>query len=100
MDNSLRFPAETANAAPQPTPSAKPAATLERDYRTVACPMNFVKVKLDLEGLAKGQTLRVVLGDGDPIRNVPRSVDQEGHKVLEQVRQGEVWSVLIEKANG
>jgi sulfite reductase (ferredoxin) len=94
MDNSLRFLAETA------APSAPPpvAATLERDYRTVACPMNFVKVKLDLEKISKGQTLRVILGDGEPIRNVPRSVEQEGHKILEQVKEGDVWAVLIEKA--
>jgi sulfite reductase (ferredoxin) len=93
MDNSLRFPAETATA------SARAALTAhtERDYRHVACPMNFVKVKLDLARMQKGQRLKVLLDDGAPIQNVPRSVAQEGHKVLEQTRDGDHWAVLIEK---
>lgn len=95
MDNSLRFPAEAGKAA---AALSTPAADVERDYRTVACPMNFVKVKLDLEPMTAGQTLKVILGDGDPIRNVPRSVAEEGHKVLNQTRiDDKAWSVLIEK---
>lgn len=91
MDNSLRFPAET---APLPT---LPAAQ-ERDYRGVACPMNFVKVKLDLSKMQAGETLRVLLDDGAPIENVPRSVAGEGHKILVQEREGEHWVVVIEKS--
>lgn len=99
MDNSLRFPAESKPTAPaaEPAPSA---AQVERDYRKVACPMNFVKVKLDLARMRNGELLRVLLGDGSPIQNVPRSVVQEGHKVLEQVRVGDYWSVVIEKQAG
>jgi sulfite reductase (ferredoxin) len=96
MDNSLRFPAETASkAAPAVTPV--PVA-VERDYRGVACPMNFVKVKLDLARLQRGQRVKVLLDAGAPIENVPRSVAQEGHKVLEQTKVGDHWSVLIEKS--
>jgi sulfite reductase (ferredoxin) len=94
MDNSLRFPAETAAiaaATPVPVP-------LERDYRGVACPMNFVKVKLNLSKMQKGERLRVLLDDGPPVENVPRSVAQEGHKVLEQTKVGDHWAVLIEKS--
>lgn len=95
MDNSLRFPAERTKPAETPAPQA---AALERDYRAVGCPLNFVMVKFDLEKLAAGQTLRVILGDGDPIRNVPLSVGREGHRILRQERLGSVWEVLIEKA--
>lgn len=106
MDNSLRFPAELqtqaapAPAAPLPAPAilvAAAKADVEKDYRGVACPMNFVKVKLDLATMEAGQTLKVILGDGDPIRNVPRSVEEEGHKVLSQTMTGEVWEVVIRK---
>jgi sulfite reductase (ferredoxin) len=62
--------------------------------------MNFVKVKLDLARMQKGQRLKVLLDDGAPIQNVPRSVAQEGHKVLEQTRDGDHWVVLIEKNAG
>lgn len=109
MDNSLRFPAETAKVGVEtakvahicPVPadlSPDLAPAVERDYRTVACPMNFVKVKLDLSRMQKGQRLKVLLDDGAPIQNVPRSVAQEGHKVLVQDKVGDHWAVLIEKA--
>jgi sulfite reductase (ferredoxin) len=70
---------------------------IERDYRGVACPMNFVKVKLDLSKMKSGEHLKILLDDGQPIENVPRSVAQEGHKILSQVQDGKAWSVLIEK---
>jgi sulfite reductase (ferredoxin) len=93
MDNSLRFPSEV--SAP-PLQAKQPQ--VQRDYRTVACPMNFVKVKLDLARMQQGEVLRVLLGDGAPIENVPRSVVAEGHRILEQTRAGDHWSVVIEKA--
>jgi len=92
MDNSLRFPAEKAKAQP-----AAPSVAQERDYRGVACPMNFVKVKFNLAQMKTGEHLRVLLDDGQPIENVPRSVAQEGHKVLAQTKLGDYWSVEIEK---
>ena len=52
------------------------------DLRGVACPMNFVRTKLALDELAIGQTLEVFLDDGEPITNVSRSLQDEGHEVL------------------
>jgi len=71
---------------------------LEKDYRGVACPMNFVKVKLDLSRLKQGDRIKVLLDDGKPIESVPRSVAAEGHRIQEQTREGDHWSVVIEKA--
>jgi sulfite reductase (ferredoxin) len=93
MDNSLRFPAEKKSEPPAPV-----AAVIEKDYRGVACPMNFVKVKLDLSKLKQGDRIKVLLDDGKPIENVPRSVAAEGHRIQAQTREGEHWSVVIEKA--
>jgi sulfite reductase (ferredoxin) len=54
------------------------------DLRGVACPMNYVKTKLKLEMMDHGDQLEVWLDGGDPIRNVPVSLRNDGHKVLEQ----------------
>lgn len=107
MDNSLRFPKEIEKNADQeknsPVSGQKNAnasgnsENLFRDYRGVACPMNFVKTKLDLSTLKKGQKLKIFLDDGAPIENVPRSVAGEGHRIVEQVKVGNHWAVLIEK---
>ena len=52
------------------------------DITDVVCPVTFVKTKVALEELEDGQILRVHLNDGEPVQNVPRSVKDEGHKVL------------------
>jgi len=68
-----------------------------KDFRGVACPMNFVKTKVELATLSSGDKLEVLLDDGAPIQNVPGSLRGEGHKVLEEKRVGEYWSVIVEK---
>lgn len=79
MDDSLRFPADAVASA-----LAVRSAETERDadLRGVPCPMNFVKAKIALEDLPVGGLLRVLLDDGEPIRNVPDSLASQGHEVL------------------
>jgi TusA-related sulfurtransferase len=69
----------------------------ELDLRGVICPYNFVKTKLKLEAMEHGQILSVLLDDGDPIRNVPLSVSNEGHTVLSQDRLQEFYRVRIRR---
>jgi TusA-related sulfurtransferase len=52
------------------------------DITDVVCPITFVKVKMALEDLDDGQILGVHLNEGEPFQNVPRSLKDEGHKVL------------------
>lgn len=70
---------------------------IELDLRGIICPYNFVKTKLKLETMGKGQILAVWLDDGDPIKNVPRSVENEGHTVLAQDRVGSAYRVRIRR---
>lgn len=74
-----------------------PVSDAELDLRGVICPYNFVKTKLKLETMREGQVLSVLLDDGDPIRNVPRSVENEGHTVLAQERIDQTYRVLIRR---
>ena len=76
--------------------SRKPDDTL--DITDVVCPMTFVKTKMSLEELDDGQVLAVRLNNGEPIQNVPRSLKDEGHKVLsvEQNADGS-YNLLVEK---
>ena len=72
-------------------------ASLQKDLRGVACPMNFVKTKVALSAMQSGQLLEILLDDGQPIQNVPGSVRQEGHEVLATEKTGNHWRVLIRK---
>ncbi len=67
------------------------------DLRGIICPINFVKTKLKLEELAVGELLEVLLDEGEPIRNVPRSAQEEGHNILKVERVGSHFKVLIKK---
>ncbi len=52
------------------------------DLRGVTCPTNFVKAKLALEMVDAGEVIEFLLDDGEPVKNVPRSLKGEGHKLL------------------
>jgi sulfite reductase (ferredoxin) len=100
MDDSLQFPAEKERESKEHYLNEQVSGNDDevfRDYRGVACPMNFVKVKLDLATMATGQLLKVLLDDGEPIENVPRSAADEGHNIVMQKKEGDYWSVLIRK---
>lgn len=73
-------------------------ASSQIDITKEICPMTFVKTKLKLETMSSGQVLEVTLREGEPLINVPRSVEQEGHKVLDIHREeGDVFKILIER---
>ncbi len=62
------------------------------------CPMTFVKTKVKLSQIAPGDTLDVLLSEGEPLDNVPRSAEEQGFKVLgiEHV-EGTTHKVTIQK---
>ena len=51
------------------------------DLTGVACPLNWVRTKLALEGMGAGEALVVRLDPGEPIESVPRSAREDGHEV-------------------
>ena len=52
------------------------------DITDVVCPVTFVKIKIALDSIDVGQTLSIRLSDGEPVQNIPRSLKEEGQKVL------------------
>ena len=63
------------------------------------CPMNMVKTKIALKDLNAGEVLQVTLHGGEPIRNVSRSVKEEGHRIIKLEKQDdERFIMLIEKS--
>lgn len=68
------------------------------DITDVVCPITFVKVKMALEDLEDGQNLRIYLNEGEPIQNVPRSLKDEGHKVLSVDRKDDgTYDLVVQK---
>ena len=48
----------------------------------ISCPTNFVKAKLALEDIENGTVVQMLLDDGEPVKNVPRSLKADGHKLI------------------
>jgi nitrogen fixation NifU-like protein len=70
----------------------------ELDLSGVRCPINYVKVKVRMSKMQIGQKIRVVLDEGEPIRNVPRSLEMDGQKILSKqpvVSGG--FAIVVEK---
>ncbi|MDX8377827.1 MAG: sulfurtransferase TusA family protein [Mariprofundales bacterium] len=68
------------------------------DLSGVACPMNFVKTKIKLATMPIGAKLAVILDDGQPIENVPKSLDEQGQKIHDKKRLSETqWQIIVEK---
>lgn len=60
------------------------------DLTGVPCPRNSARALLKLETMDSGQLLRLTIDDGEPIENVPPSLEIEGHGVVgrEQLPDG------------
>lgn len=68
------------------------------DITDVVCPVTFVKTKVALEELDDGQILQVHINDGEPVKNVPRSIKEEGHEVLRLDDNGDgTYELYIKK---
>lgn len=57
--------------------------------------MTSVKTRLKLKSMERGAILRVRVSGGEPVENLPRTVEREGHKVLEVRDEGRFFTVLI-----
>jgi TusA-related sulfurtransferase len=70
----------------------------ELDLKGEVCPFTFVKSKLIIEQMEKGQVLRVILDYKPSVENVPKSMEMEGQEVLavNQIDEN-LWEVLVRK---
>ena len=68
------------------TPPAPGVRARELDLTGVPCPLNWVRTRLALEEMEAGEEVIVRLDPGEPRDSVPRSAEEDGHRV---VREGE-----------
>jgi TusA-related sulfurtransferase len=67
------------------------------DLTGIPCPANAARALIAIESLPAGALLRISLDDGEPIRNVPPALQEQGHAVIEQARAGAGWRVLVRR---
>ena len=65
------------------------------DLRGTPCPINFVRTKLKLAQMSAGEILEVWLDGGEPIEQVPHSLEMEGYTEQEIVDEGTFFKMTI-----
>ena len=64
----------------------------------IACPQNSARALLHLEGMEEGALLEILVDEGEPIKNVPLSLEAEGHKILSKEKLGKTWKIRVRKS--
>ena len=68
------------------------------DITDVVCPVTFVKAKVALEELDDGEILSIRMNSGEPVQNVPRSIKEEGHKILKLIdNEDGTYNLIVRK---
>ena len=68
------------------------------DITDVVCPVTFVKAKVALDELDDGDVLSIHMNDGESVQNVPRSIKEEGHKILKLLDNGDgTYDLIVRK---
>ncbi|MBC6440618.1 MAG: sulfurtransferase TusA family protein [Rhodospirillales bacterium] len=78
-----------------------PPPDVTLDITSDVCPLTFVRTKLMIERMESGQVAEVRLNDGEPLGNVPRSVEEHGHAILSLEPEAEgspVWRLVLRKS--
>lgn len=69
------------------------------NIKGLVCPYTFVKAKLAIESLEIGQILEVLLDSEEASRNIPKSMEDHGQKMLKAEKINETdWILQIKKA--
>jgi len=70
----------------------------EIDLRGEVCPYTFIKSKLVLEEMEVGQVLKVIVDNLTSAIDVPRSMKNEGQKIIAVTSLNETeWVIIIKK---
>jgi len=68
------------------------------DLKGQVCPYTFVRSKLAIEKMNLGEVLEVILDHKPAVENVPKSMENEGQKVLKIDQTGEKeWHLFVRK---
>jgi len=68
------------------------------DIRGQVCPYTFVRSKLAIEKMNVGEVLEIILDHKPAVENVPKSMENEGQKVMKVEQTGEKeWHIIVRK---
>jgi sulfite reductase (ferredoxin) len=70
------------------------------DLKGTPCPINYVKAKIFLENVPQEEIVEILLDEGEPIENVPKSLESDGHNILNIEKEDGFYRILVKKGKG
>lgn len=68
------------------------------DIRGQVCPMTFVYSKMAIDKMNNDEILEILLDNIPALENVPRSLKDEGHEILEVKKISDKdWKIVVRK---
>jgi len=74
-----------------------PATDNLLDISQEVCPMSFILTKQAITCINTGESLEVVCGSGDPVRNISIQLKEEGHTISNVKREGDSFRLTVTK---
>jgi tRNA 2-thiouridine synthesizing protein A len=71
--------------------------TTTLDITKDVCPMTLVRVRMAMDRIRPGDSLRIRLAAGEPVGSVPRTLRDEGHELVSVEKSGEDFEVTVRK---
>ncbi|MBX3027617.1 sulfurtransferase TusA family protein [bacterium] len=65
------------------------------DLRGVACPLSWAKARVVLDGMRRGERLRLLVDAGRAVRDIPRAAEAMGYAVESPLEVPEGWRLEI-----
>ena len=96
MDSSLEFQIKKEGEGDK-TGTEIVSASVKLDLRGIKCPINYVKTKLKIEKMNKGEIIEVLLDEGEPINNVPASLKEDGQEVMKIEKIDPHYKLIVKK---
>lgn len=95
-DEDIRFPVLPSGVGEETIETVR--VDREINIKGEVCPYTFVKSFLALEEMEVGQVLRVIVDHLPAVENVPRSLKNEGHEIVEIAQINDTdWAITIRK---
>jgi TusA-related sulfurtransferase len=66
------------------------------DLRGVRCPLSWAKARVQLEAVARGDEIDLLVDDPQGARDIPRAAEAAGHQVVAVTLADGVWRITIE----
>jgi tRNA 2-thiouridine synthesizing protein A len=73
-------------------------ADQELDVRGLMCPLPILRARAALNGMARGQTLKVVATDPGSVKDFEAFARQTGNALVESTQAGGDYRFLLQKA--